>query len=210
MENWHRVTSFDLIRIGTANRKNLIESALSKNQHLIIQFLKRSHLSMIPALKTIIDNYLGLNQTDFEFKNASKKQNMFSNPSRIKPDFSEFQADEYVKDENFNPGVLFLIHLNESSTQDLKNTGLSFWDCWDNWVIEDIVDSGYNSIGKYFFQTSENKAGHTVLGDDLESVWHLLNNNEDLRSRVFEKLTLDVLSRINDEVPQFHLESEMS
>jgi hypothetical protein len=101
--------------------------------------------------------------------------------------------------------------LNESSTEDLKNTGLSFWDCWDNWVIEDIVDSGYNSIEKYFYETEvDQKTGNTIMMEDLESVWHLLNNNDDLRSRVFEKLILEVLMQINENVEQYNLEGEMS
>jgi hypothetical protein len=44
-----------------------------------------------------------------------------------------------------------LVHLNENSDVDMKNTGLSFWDSWDNWVIEDLMDSGYKNIEKYFF-----------------------------------------------------------
>lgn len=131
--------------------------------------------------------------------------------AKNKTSFEGFDANMDIQDENFNPGVLFLIHLNESSTQDLKNTGLSFWDSWDNWVIEDIVDSGYDSIEKYFYETSKDKkTEELVIRQDLESIWHLLFNNDDLRSRVFERVILDVLMRIDENLPKFNLESEMS
>jgi hypothetical protein len=213
IENWHKLTSFDLIRIGTANRKTLIEKILKSKKHLVIQFVKRSHLSMVPALKTIIDNFLGLNQKDFESKNAHQKPNLFQNSDtrRVnKTSFAKFDPSEDIVDENFNPGVLFLIHLNERSTQDLKNTGLSFWDSWDNWVIEDIVDSGYDSIEKYFYETELKADGTRKLLDELESIWLLLMNNSDLRSRVFEKLILEELMKIDEKVPNFNLEAEMS
>ena len=207
IRNWHVVTSHELLQIGTANRKKLIEDIFSRKKHLLIQFQKLSHYSMIPAIKTIIDNYLGLDQADFDFKNASKNQMFLQrNESRMSR-----TSNPDVNINNFNPGVILLLHLNESATYDLKNTGLSFWDCWNNWVIEDLTDSGYKQIEKYFFQTEvDDASGETVIVDDLDSVWQLLQNNQDLRFRVFEKLVLNVLINISDKHPELNFEAEMS
>lgn len=126
-------------------------------------------------------------------KNASRKEQNLS---------KEWSSQTSPIEGDFIPGVILLVHLNENSDVDMKNTGLSFWDSWDNWVIEDLMDSGYKNIEKYFYKVEEDlDSGKIKIMADLDSVWQLLYYNPDLRSRVFEKLILETIMRIDEKLP---------
>ena len=103
---------------------------------------------MIPVLKAVIDNYLGFDQKDFDRKSLSKFSGGLGNLSLKR--FNSKDSAHERETNNFIPGVIFLIHLNESSTHDLQNTGISFWYEWQNWVIEDITNSNYSTIDHLF------------------------------------------------------------
>lgn len=201
IKNWVKIDSFDLLKRGTADRSKFVEQVLSQKKHLLVQFTRKSHLSMIPVLKAVIDNFLGFDQKDFDRKSLAKFSGGLGGLSLKR--FNSKDSSNGTEERNFIPGVIFLVHLNESSTHDLQNTGISFWYEWQNWVIEDITNSSYSTIDSLFLDLQQD-------GRDLESVWHILDTNADLRSKVFQKLILDALIMINENIPGLNFEPEMS
>ena len=188
LDAWTVVNSFELEKAGTANRKNMLEK--SSKDYILIQFQKRSHLQMIPSIKSILDKMM------LE------------------------TAEEDRTAENTNKGVLkgviLLVHItnDDNFDQDMKNTGLSFWNNWENYVIEDIIDSGYSTIDRYFFiktQTRSQTTGKIVEKTSfLVSLHKLLLQNHGLRVRLFQKYLLKIFREVDEDLPLLGIEAEMS